>query len=210
LTFRDATREEIRRWQAALIGFVRKLSFKYDRPLVLKSPGHTGRIRMLLEIFPDARFVHIHRHPVEVYRSTVHTFRTVSSLWRMQRFERPDWNEVIIRQYKEVCEAFFNQRDLIPPERFHELSYADLERDPLGEMERLYATLSLPDFAVVKPKLVEYLDSLAGYRKNKFGPLDPALRERVYHDCRRCFDEWGYSAAPAESDTSAAATGAGV
>jgi hypothetical protein len=194
LTFRDASPDEIRRWQAALYGFVQKVSFKYGRPLVLKSPGHTGRIRLLLELFPDARFVHIHRHPFAIYQSTVHTFRKVSWLWRLQRYERPDWDEVAYRQYKEVCEAFFRERDLIPPGRLHELSFEELERDPLGQMRRIYEALSLPDFNVVEPKLRRYLESLAGYRKNTFAELSPATRQRIASECRRCFDEWGYSA----------------
>jgi hypothetical protein len=194
LTFRDASPEEIRRWQAALYGFAQKLSFKYDRPLVFKSPGHTARIRMLLEIFPDARFVHIHRHPLVVHQSTVHTFRKVTAWWRLQMDERPDWEETILRQYKELYEAFFEQRELIAPERFHELSFEDLERDPMLEMRRLYDALGLPDFTAVEQRLQSYLDSLAGYRKNTFPELGPALRDRIARECRRCFDEWGYTA----------------
>ena len=32
--------------------------------IVLKSPAHTARVRVLLELFPKARFVHIIRDPV--------------------------------------------------------------------------------------------------------------------------------------------------
>jgi hypothetical protein len=129
LTFRDASTAEIRRWQAALHGFVQKLSFKYGRPLVLKSPGHMGRIRMLLEIFPDARFVHIHRHPYAVYQSSLHTARQVQKWWALQSYQRPDFEEFTLRQYREMCDAYFQQRSLIDPSRFHELSYEDLERN---------------------------------------------------------------------------------
>lgn len=38
LTFRNASESEWRRWGQALLGVVRKLTFKYGRPLVLKSP----------------------------------------------------------------------------------------------------------------------------------------------------------------------------
>ena len=63
LDFRGVPQHEVDEWKSAFTGFLKKLTFKYDRPLVLKSPPHTARIRMLLEMFPDARFVHIHRHP---------------------------------------------------------------------------------------------------------------------------------------------------
>src|SRR5258706_5162581 len=35
------------------------------RPLVLKNPVNTARIRLLLEMFPNARVVHIHRSPYD-------------------------------------------------------------------------------------------------------------------------------------------------
>lgn len=193
LTFRDASPVEVRRWQSALYGFVQKLSFKYNKPLVLKSPGHMGRIRMLLQIFPDARFVHIHRHPSAVFQSSLHTTRKVQQWWALQRFERPDSEEFALRQYRELCDAYFEQRSLIDPSRFHELSYADLVQNPLGEMRQLYQRLALPNFAVVEPKMRQYLDSLAGYRKNAFPELPPPLRSRLFRECRQCYDAWGYT-----------------
>ena len=193
LTFRDASSAEIREWQAALYGFVQKLSFKYGRPLVLKSPGHMGRIRMLLEIFPDARFVHIHRHPQAVYQSWLHTVRQVKSWWALQNYERPDAEDFGLRQYRELCDAYFDQRSLIDPSRFHELSYEDLEQNPLAELRRLYERLGLPNFAAVEPQLRQYLASLAGYRKNIFPELSPPWRDRLFRECRQCYDAWGYT-----------------
>ena len=68
LTFREASLDEIARWQSALKWFVQKLAYsKGNRPLVLKSPAHTGRVRLLLEAFPEARFIHIHRNPYDVF-----------------------------------------------------------------------------------------------------------------------------------------------
>lgn len=31
------------------------------KPLVIKSPTHTARVRLLLRLFPRARFVYLHR-----------------------------------------------------------------------------------------------------------------------------------------------------
>jgi hypothetical protein len=35
------------------------------KPLLIKSPVHTGRVKLLLQMFPRARFLYIHRHPME-------------------------------------------------------------------------------------------------------------------------------------------------
>ena len=78
----------------SLVRFLAKLSTDYNRPLVLKSPPHTGRIRLLLELFPDARFVHIRRDPYTVFRSTRHMYATTMRFWQLQvprvpRLRRP-------------------------------------------------------------------------------------------------------------------------
>ena len=41
------------------------------KPLLIKSPVHTARVGLLLDIFPRARFVYIHRHPLQVWDSGV-------------------------------------------------------------------------------------------------------------------------------------------
>jgi hypothetical protein len=52
LTFRGVGEDEVARWRAALVAYVRRLSWKYRRPLVLKSPPHTARVRLLLRRSP--------------------------------------------------------------------------------------------------------------------------------------------------------------
>jgi hypothetical protein len=43
--------------------------------------------------------------------------------------------------------------------------------------------------------LRRYLATLSGYRKNAYPELEPRMRERIAHECRRCFEAWGYDPA---------------
>src|SRR5262249_52769865 len=65
-------------WKRALVGFLRRVTFARPKRLVLKSPTHSCRIKVLRELFPDAKFIHIIRDPRAVYPSTVHLWK---SLW---------------------------------------------------------------------------------------------------------------------------------
>jgi hypothetical protein len=192
LTFRDVPRQEVEQWKAAFQWFLKKLTLKYQRPLVLKSPPHTARIRLLLEMFPEARFVHIHRNPCTVFQSFRHYFDTAMWHTYLQQPDLPGIDDRILRRYNVLYDAFFEERSLIPAGRFHEIGFEDLERNPIGEMNKLYESLSLPGFEKFRPKLQHYVSSLADYRKNKFQELDPALRRKVTQTWQRSFDEWHY------------------
>jgi hypothetical protein len=192
LTLRGLSDRELAEWKSSFVWFLKKLTFRYGRPLVLKSPGHTARIKALLELFPDAKFVHIRRNPYEVFQSALHTVRTLSPWYAMQRTSHRDLEGWTIEQYREAYDAFFEERPLIPEGRFHEIAFEHLEADPLGQVRGVYEALGLPDFGHVAPRLRSYLGSISGYGKNAFPDLSPALRRRIRESWRRCFAEWGY------------------
>jgi hypothetical protein len=192
LTMREATEGEKARWKAVLLLLLKKLTWKYQRPLVLKSPPHTARIRLLLELFPNAKFVHIHRNPYAVFQSTQHMFQTNLGLHRLQRYADADRNDWILRQYRVMYDAFFEDRLLIPTGNFYELAFEELEADPIGQMRKMFNALSLPDFATCEPALRKYVDSIATYKKNEHRQLSPELLQKVAKASQPCFDEWGY------------------
>lgn len=192
LTFEDATREDTWRWMDSFQWFLKKLTLKTGKPLVLKSPPHTARIRLLLEMFPDAKFIHIHRHPYQVFQSCRHYYDTATWYSYLQRPDLEAIDRRIIERYSVMHDAFFSQRDLIPAGNFHETSFDALEDAPVETVRGIYEALGLPDFSVVEPELRRYTASLENYRKNKFHELEPAMREIIASRWKHSFDEWQY------------------
>jgi hypothetical protein len=192
LTFRDCTQQEIERWQAALRWFVKKLTYRHHKPLVLKSPAHTGRLRMLLEIFPEARFIHIHRNPYDVFQSSIHSALKAVPYWTLQRPDFRGLEERTLAQYVEVYDAYFEDKCTIPAGRLSEVPYERLVSDPIAELRRLYQALDLGDFAPAEPALRSYLSSIGDYQKNKFERLDSYWKDEVARRCRRNFEAWNY------------------
>src|SRR5262249_13116058 len=129
--------------------------------------------------------------PYAVFQSLCHTTREVMRFCTLQRtaLDVEGWT---IRRYREVYEAFFEEKGLIPERRFHEIRYEDLERDPIGQMRGVYEALRLPAFAAVEPALRRYVASLSDYRKNAFPELATGLKERVARAWRRYFEAWEY------------------
>jgi hypothetical protein len=137
------------------------------RRLVLKNPVNTARIRLLLELFPNAKFVHTVRCPYEVFASTVHLHARVLPLTTLQHVPRTPSSSIILSIYEDMMRRFLDDRDRISPGNFVEVRFENLERDPLGELRRVYDTLGLPGFAQAEPAMRAYVDSQRAYQKNR-------------------------------------------
>jgi hypothetical protein len=71
------------------------------------------------------------------------------------------------------------------------MKFEDLEADPLGSLEKLYATLDLEGFEQTRACVVSYLEGLRNYEKNVY-QLDATSREKVATHWRRTFEKYGY------------------
>ncbi len=192
LTFDSVSEAEQQQWADALHLFLQKLTFKYDRPLVLKSPAHTGHLSELLAMYPDAKFVLIHRDPHEVFSSTVHCLKSCFDMWAMQRVGSYDIPEATIENVRRVSEKYFADRSAVPAGQLAEVAFTDLERAPLETMRRLYSELDLPAFRFTEQAMQDYLDSLGPYKKNQHRELEPALQARLAQQWHQCYENWGY------------------
>jgi hypothetical protein len=163
--------------------------------LVLKNPVNTARIRLLLTLFPDAKFIHIHRSPYEVFASTRNLYHRITELTTLQKLDMRNSTETVFALYEGMMRRFLADRPLIPPGNFAEVRFSDLERDPIGEMRRLYDELVLPGFEVTEPALRRHIVGQANYRKNSF-PLAPEERARVTERWGFAFDAFGYRKIP--------------
>lgn len=193
LDFKDAEPGERERWKQALLHFARKLTLKHQRPLVFKSPCHTARVSLILETFPDARFVHLHRDPFTVFQSTRHMERKIGPLFQYQSRDFTDLDDHILWRYRTMYDAFLRDRDLIPSGRLVELSYDHLTRDPLGALRQIYTGLGFPGLATARRAQERYLAELAGYENNRYSRLEPATMKRIRREWNPFFAEWSYA-----------------
>jgi len=194
LTMRDASPAERAAWKQAFDRFARKLVVRHgaDKRLIFKSPDHTGKVRLLLELFPDARFVHIHRHPYRVYNSTLKMERTTQPIYAYQSARAEELEDFVLWRYRTMYDAYFEDAPLVPEGQLAEVAFEDLDARPMETVARIYEELSLPDFAVAKPQLEAYVASLAGYRKNSFPELPAETKTKLRRAWEPSFARWGY------------------
>ena len=178
-------------WKRTLLKFVQAISLGDSRRLIMKSPTHTCRIPVLLELFPDARFIYLTRDPYVVFSSTLNLWKT---LYRKQGYHTPDYRgleERVYGTFTHMARRVEATRHLVPPSRFVELKYEELTRDTLGQMRQLYAQLELGDFENIRENLQQYLAANARYEKNKW-TLSEAQRTEIRKNWGETIRQWGY------------------
>ncbi len=182
---------DVERWKRTLVWFVKCITLRRNRPVVLKSPPHTARIRTLLEAFPGARFVHIVRDPYVLFPSTVHLWKKLSRREGLQVPRFAGLEEFVFDTLDRVYRAFDRDRPLLGAGQFCEIRYEDLVRDPLEQMRQVYEKLSLGDFKHVRPALQTYADEHRDYRTNRY-ELAPETRDEITRRWGWFAERYGY------------------
>jgi hypothetical protein len=195
LTLEGLPQEDLERWKQGFLRFLRQITYLTPKRIVLKSPPHTCRIKTLLALFPEARFVHIVRDPFALFPSTVNLWKV---LYREHGLQRPRFEgleEHVFRTFERMYDRFEANRGLIEPEHFCEVRYEDLVRDPIGNLRRIYDELCLGEFEKVLPALEAYVAATEGYQTNQY-QLSRELREEIARRWAFYMRQYGYSADP--------------
>ncbi len=193
LTMHQISEEERKEWKNYFVYFLKKLTLMKKKPLVLKSPHHTARVKTLTEVFPDAKFIHIIRDPYRTFQSTMNLYRnTVAKLSMQPRDENKDM-EAIIQRYKVMYDFYLEERKLIQPGHLIEIRFEDLEKDFLKGLAEIYDQLKLTGWSRFEPIVKQYLASQSAYRKNEYPELAEPLKQKINTAWRKTFEEWGYS-----------------
>jgi len=184
-------------WKRVFVRYMRELDYRHGKPLVLKSPPHTARVKTLVSIFPEAKFVNIVRDPRVVFSSTLKMWNSLTRVLSLELIG--DWNVEgpLIDNYRRMHERLREARPLVPAGHFSDVRYEDLVRDPVGEMERIYREIGLGEFEAVRPKIEEYFSRSREVRAGKY-ELTPDQKQKVERGLAEVIKETGY-AVPGES-----------
>lgn len=176
------------RWERAFVHFLQRVTLARPGRLILKSPTHSFRIRTLLRLFPQARFIHLVRDPYVVYPSTLHLWKSLYHAHGLQRPHFRGLEDRVLSTFERMHAAIERDRHLIPPDRFLELRYEDLVENPLDQLRQVYDHLDLGPIDPALPSIETQLATQSDYRTNRYhlSDSDRALVTRRWgHVIRR-------------------------
>jgi hypothetical protein len=154
-----------------------------EKPWLLKNPSHILYLNELLEVFPDAKVVQIHRDPLKTIPSTA------SLLYNLQRRVATDtvdpkrvgrreftlWQTGLSRSLEAAARH---------PNQILGVKEDELLSDPVALAGRIYAFAGLPFTAQAESRLAQWAaDNPKGkvgshvYTAEQFGLSDGELRE---------------------------------
>ncbi len=146
-----------------------------NRRWLLKAPSHLFQLESLFDVYPDARIIRTHRDPLKTLASTVSLMGTL----KWMRCREVDMSQAGTRlafgfAYVYQREIEQRARDTLPKDRFIDLRFADLVRDPLETVASVYRELGWPLRDDVRERVVAYA---ARNPKDSRGPHRYSLNE---------------------------------
>lgn len=192
LDFEGVSKEDRARWMETLRTFLLAVSTVTGRPLVIKSPTHTGRIAQLAQAFPDAKFVHITRDPRDLFPSTCRLWQSLDTVQALQRPHHQGIESYVIDCFRRMYDGFHRDRETLDPHRIIDIRYEDLASQPVETLRGVYETLRLADFETVQPVIEQWARTEHQQYQTNRHRIDPEDESRIRREWREYFTRYGY------------------
>jgi omega-hydroxy-beta-dihydromenaquinone-9 sulfotransferase len=160
--------KDLARWKKRWSWFHKKMTVHYKKKqMVYKNPTATFRIRHILEMYPNAKFVHLYRNPYHVFSSNVKYHKEVFEIYALQTWDDEEVQETILENYREMYEKFDRDRELIPEGNLIDIKYEDFIQNPMQHMKKIYKELHLDGYEEAEPFFRDHVSSQMSYMPNR-------------------------------------------
>ncbi len=185
-------KESLAEWKKNFYFFCQKLSYRNpEKQLILKTPANTARVAQLLDIFPNAKFIHIYRNPYKVYLSNEGLYEGILPILAFHRAKEKDIETFIMNSYEQTYKRYLKDKKLLRPEQLTELDYESFIKSPIDHLRHIYAQLDLDDFDAVEAAMQSVLDEYKNYRSNQY-TMDPQIKKQIANRWSFAFKQFGY------------------
>ena len=193
LLFDDITDAELKVFEEVFTKLI-KISLWNTRgtQFLSKNPPHTGRVKELVKMFPNAKFIYLMRNPYTVFESTRSFFTNTIQPLKLQDVSNEQLEENILSIYAKLYHKYESDKKFIPEGNLMEVKFEDFEADAMGMTENIYQSLSIPGFTEARTDIEKYVGGKKGYKKNKYKYDDRTIR-LVEENWDFALKQWDYN-----------------
>lgn len=186
LLFDDISAEELRVFEEVFVKLIKiSLWNTHGTQFLSKNPPHTGRVKELVKMFPNAKFIYLVRNPYTVFESMRSFFTNTIQPLKLQDISPAELESNILSIYSKLYHKYEADKQCIPQGNLIEVKFEDFEADAMGMTEHIYKVLSIPGFEEARADIEKYVGGKKGYKKNKY-----KYDERTVHLVQ---DNWGFA-----------------
>jgi hypothetical protein len=181
-------------WKKIYLYYLKKITlYNNGKQLVLKNPSNTSRVKLLLEMFPEAKFIHIIRNPYHTFLSMKRNIEKEMTLYCLQKpGEWHTFETSMVTLYNNMFKKYFQEKTLIPPGNLVEIYYEEFLAHPLDTLKAIYHDLGIPGFQDAKKEFSEYIRSQGDIRTYTY-QIPKEVENKIYQHLKMTIDHWGYT-----------------
>ncbi len=139
LTMKTATPEERQIFKDTFLKLIKiSLWNTKGEQFLSKNPPHTGKIKEILEMFPNAKFIYLIRNPYTVFESTRSFFNNTIIPLQLQKISPEEMEKNILEVYSRLYHTYEEEKKLIPEGNLIEIKFEDFEANALEITEKIY------------------------------------------------------------------------
>ena len=133
---------------------------------LLKDPSHIGHIPEILKIYPNARFINIHRSPMESIASFCSLTKNIRSAFS-KNVDPEQIGSVILDFWQHSLNKGLVEKQKLSHEQIVDVSYSEFIADPLLTVKNIYTRFGLDIDIETENKMEQYLINQRNIKKQK-------------------------------------------
>ncbi|MEE8340497.1 MAG: sulfotransferase, partial [Candidatus Neomarinimicrobiota bacterium] len=192
LTFNGLPKHR-KKWKKAHYYMAKMLTLGHGgKQLFLKNPTTSYRIPDILEMYPNAKFIHTYRNPYKVYSSTIKFFDEVFAIYTLQTWDKEKMKQDILDNYKLMYDRLEQDLSLIPEDKLVQCKYEDFIKNPAESLEAIYKKLNIDGWEEYKKDIIAYAElQRREYKPNIHNTDDDVIR-RVNEHWNKMREDYEY------------------
>ena len=133
---------------------------------LLKDPSHIGHIPEIMEAYPNAKFINIHRDPSESIASFCSLTKNIR-LGFTRNVNNENIGNMVVDFWKHKLYQGMKHKKILSENQIANIGYEKFIKDPINTIKQAYTTIGLDMNIETENKMLDYLQIQKNLKKQK-------------------------------------------